>query len=272
VVGWEMDLADWVISMVAVGLSAATIKRRQHSLAALAYRLAVLEGVFAPAGATRPMVERWLATLTAPRTRRAYYSDARLFFAWRVQRYGVSSPMEGIPRPRNPKSLPRPVPLDALRVAVGAAEDRLGTWMLCGALAGLRVGEIARLHSDDWEDATVVVRNGKGAKDRAVPCHPALADRLGRLGWGWVAPGPHGHLSPGWVSLRITRQLHACGIDSTAHALRHTFGTEAARASGGDVPAIAALMGHSSIQTTMSYVALAAERQREVVASLAWAS
>lgn len=74
------------------------------------------------------------------------------------------------------------------------------------------------------------------------------------------------------VGERITRHLRDCGIKATAHALRHTFGTECARASGGDVVQVAALMGHASPSTTMGYVAVSATRLRALVEAVEWAS
>ena len=264
---WAVQIAMWVQTMVAAGLAAATIGRRIAALNMLSRALDV-----APASTTRQMIERWLAGLTAPRTRRAYHSDVCLFFRWFADQYELPDPTVKIPRPRAPRALPRPIEMGALHAAVDAAPERLGTWMLAGALAGLRVGEIARLHSDDIDDGVLVVREGKGAKDRAVPVHPVLGARLEQLGYGWIAPGPDGHLSPEWVSRRITRHLHASGIKATAHALRHTFGTETARASGGDVSRVAALMGHASTATTMGYVAVSAARLRDLVNDLEWAS
>ena len=48
--------------------------------------------------------------------------------------------------------------------------------------------------------------------------------------------------------------MRSVGLDATFHQLRHTFGTEAMGALGGNVKAVADLMGHESVETTMGYV------------------
>lgn len=56
------------------------------------------------------------------------------------------------------------------------------------------------------------------------------------------------------VGERIRRVFRRLAIDARPHDLRHTFGTEAARASNGNVVLVAQLMGHESIQTTQRYL------------------
>ena len=261
VTNWGEAIDGWMVSMRAAGFSPHTLKRRRSSIATLTRAVdRPLEAV------KRTDVEGWLAGFDGARTRQAYWSDARSFFRWVAETNGTADPTVGVRRPRTPKSLPRPIPMRDIRRALQAAPEPVRTWILCGALAGLRVGEIAALHRDDVEQGVIIVRGGKGDKDRAVPVHPALAGAL--RGEGWVAPGPNGPLSAGQVSRRISAVFREVGIDATPHALRHSFGTEMARSSGGDLVTLGALMGHVSMTTTMNYVKASAARQREVVTSL----
>lgn len=261
---WVEAVDGWTTSMRAAGFSPHTLKRRRSSIATLIRSAGVpVESV------TRRDLERWLAGFEGARTRQAYWSDARSFFGWVAETNGTADPTVGIRRPRTPKSLPRPIPMRDVRRALQVAPEPVRTWILCGALAGLRVGEIAALHRDDVEAGVIIVRGGKGDKDRAVPVHPALAEALS--GEGWIAPGPRGPLSAGQVSRRISAVFRMVGIDATPHALRHSFGTEMARSSGGDLVTLGALMGHASMTTTMNYVKASAARQREVVTSLRFA-
>ena len=57
----------------------------------------------------------------------------------------------------------------------------------------------------------------------------------------------------------MTDHLARCGVTATPHQLRHTFGTEFARVSNGNLVQLAALMGHDSIDTTMGYVGWAGD-------------
>lgn len=134
--------------------------------------------------------------------------------------------------------------------------------VMLGFLAGLRVAEIAALR---WEDVALhvnppvlVVRHGKGNKDRVVPLHPELRVHLVALERGagpviesWSEPGEH--VQPGTITRTITGRFRAHGLAATPHALRHTFITEAFRASRS---AIAArnLAGHDTIATTERYI------------------
>ena len=88
--------------------------------------------------------------------------------------------------------------------------------------------------------------------------HPALVELLAseEAPQGYLFPGirGHDHVTAGTVSALLSRHLHRCGIDATGHALRHTFGTEMARSAGGNLVAVAAAMGHGSMETTRGYV------------------
>lgn len=130
-----------------------------------------------------------------------------------------------------------------------------------GLFAGLRCAEIAALDgSDVWTHqapAVLVVRNGKGGKDRVVPLHPVLVELLdGVPAAGPLFPGLGGraHVAPDTISALIRRHFARCGISATPHQLRHTFGTELARQANGNLVAVAAAMGHGSTNTTMQYV------------------
>ena len=53
--------------------------------------------------------------------------------------------------------------------------------------------------------------------------------------------------------------MKRCGVAGRPHDLRHTFGTEAARASAGDAYRVAQVMRHSKVSTSMRYVRLAGD-------------
>jgi integrase len=162
--------------------------------------------------------------------------------------------------------------LEDLATALAAADGDVQLMMMLGAFAGLRVSEIASLAYEELHLKRVppmlIVRKGKGSKDRVVPLHPSLVSRLQGEAGGWVFPSRGGgHIHPGTVSRRIGGVFTRLGIDSTAHCLRHTFGTEAARVARGNLVAVAKLMGHSSIQTTNGYVGWSPETA-ELVAQM----
>jgi len=75
---------------------------------------------------------------------------------------------------RSPVSRPGPGVVHAFRILYGT---------------GLRVGEALQLQHGDVQTETGIlqIRNAKGRKDRRVPLHPALADRL----MGYLTLQPH---------------------------------------------------------------------------------
>jgi integrase len=260
------------------GFSEATLRRRRKTLGWLAAYAAPTP----LAEVDRDTIERWAAQHGKPRTRHAYLSDARMFYRWAVRHGHLAvNPCDLIDGPRLPKGLPRPLSRDELDRALETVghDQRLFLILLLGAYAGLRAAEIAGLdHADVWLHATppmLIVRGGKGGKDRAVPMHPALVEDFGPTGpiSGPVFPRGDSRsdgepISAAWVSVLVAEHFRSLGISGSCHRLRHTFGTEAARVSGGDVIAIASLMGHTNLATTMNYVALAGGRAAEVTSRL----
>lgn len=58
------------------------------------------------------------------------------------------------------------------------------------------------------------------------------------------------------------------GIHVPRHKLRHTFGTEAARASNGNLLVVADMMGHESLTTTSGYTKLVGVATASTVAAM----
>lgn len=247
----------------------ATLERRRRTLAQFAEFIdpvGLLE-------ATRHDVEEFLGTKRAARTKHAYRSDLRSFYRWCVDRgHLTTSPAAQVESIRVPKSLPRPFPVSEAFGALHVGTRHTRRMVGLALLAGMRSAEIAGLMAEDvWLHASppvVIVREGKGRKDRTVPLHPMLVDMLAGLpSSGPVFPGRGGRLcvSPRSVAASIRRHITAAGLVGTPHQFRHTFGTELARASGGDMVLTASLMGHESMNTTMNYVKLIGEQGASVV-------
>jgi integrase len=58
------------------------------------------------------------------------------------------------------------------------------------------------------------------------------------------------------------RVLEASGLSFVIYDFRHTFATRFAEATGGDVVALAAILGHANLRTVMRYVHMSREHQR----------
>jgi len=141
-----------------------------------------------------------------------------------------------------------------------APNAEMRCWVLLGAYEGLRCMEMAGLDVDDVreDEGTLLVRKGKGAKDRGVPLHPLVLEALEALPLpvsGPIFTMPDGRrCAPYVVSQRINRYLRSVGVPSTAHALRHWFGTNLLRGTH-DLRVVQEMLGHSSPATTALYSA-----------------
>jgi integrase len=224
-------------------------------------------------------VDHWLARLKTPGTKSAYYRDLVAFFKWAHRReLVVANPMVSTDAPRKPRHLPKPARVEVIATAVAMADGRTQLMILLGALAGLRVSEIAALSTEDIfldnEPPVLMVRDGKGGKDRVVPLHPTLVSRLRGVSYGWLFPSPSPkfeHVRPETVGMLVGDALTAAsegGNRITAHQLRHYFGSEAAKWARGNVILVGGLMGHATMDTTMGYVAWQPTDGAEVVARI----
>ncbi len=224
-------------------------------------------------------IDEWLAKLVSDGTRKAYYSDLKSFYRWAVRRALLDvDPMVMTDAPRRPKHLPKPVRASVIATAVAMSDGSVQLMILLGSLAGLRIAEIAAVASEDihieHEPPLLMVRQGKGGKDRIVPLHPVLVERLRNVRSGWLFPSRRSdrdHIPASSVGIRVSRALTVAaeGQRITAHQLRHYFGTEAARWSNGNVVLVGGLMGHGSTQTTMGYISWTPTDGAEVVSQIA---
>jgi len=166
---------------------------------------------------------------------------------------------------REPKRLPRPVPIEDLRrffAVLDNARDRaiFSLMLRCG----LRIGEIAALRLPDLYLQAAVPRlliTGKGSKQRTaylsrqalhllreyLQVRPSSADDHLFLTYQLKGMSTHA------IQMRLQRYRERAGVSFTCHQLRHTFATDLNEA---DVPltSIQTLLGHEWVETTMLYV------------------
>ena len=222
-----------------------------------------------PLTATRDDLERYLESrrLSSP-SMLTNIADLSSFYSWAVDEGFVeSNPLAKMVRPRPHRYHPRPAASSDLATAVELADDITRAMLLLAALGGFRCMEVAGLRWSDVDlgGAMVTVR-GKGGHERIVDLHPVVVSALAVLPreGGTVFVGfRHGanHLggerqpyTPNRVSKRINEYLHSLGIHSTAHQLRHWYGTELYRSTK-DLRMVQSLMGHASPATTAVYTA-----------------
>lgn len=206
-------------------------------------------------------IQRFLDTrsLTA-RSRYTYLSSIAAFYDWLRRDAGVADPTLDIRRPKTSRCLPRPIPTDDLARALGAADARMRAWLSLGAFQGFRCVEMARLTRDairENDEPPLVVVHGKGDKYRVLPLNRNVETALRTFGLpraGHVFRRSDGRpIRADTVSSYINRFLHDLGIPSTAHSLRHRFGTTVYGQTK-DLRLTQELMGHADPKTTAVYV------------------
>ena len=140
-------------------------------------------------------------------------------------------------------------------------ETLYSTGMRRMELIGLQVGSV------DVERGTVMIRQGKGKKDRMIP--------IGERALVWIAAyRDRGRpelvtgrdegtlfltnlglpLSPGWLSIRVRDCVDKArvGKEGSCHLFRHTMATLMLE-NGADTRYIQAMLGHASLETTQIY-------------------
>jgi len=201
----------------------------------------------------------------------------RMFFEriieWDWPDAPARNPVVGGDIPPRPDPLPKflddknAATLMAAARAAADPRDRLVMELL--ARTGMRAGELADLEAD------AVVRIGAGhwlriplgklRNDRYVPLHPQLVELLTT----WTATnldhirrhkrlaadhrGPINRYQIGRIVGRIGR---SCGLHVHPHQLRHTLATQAINR-GMRLEAIAALLGHRTLEMTLVYAKIA---------------
>lgn len=212
------------------------------------------------------------------------YVAINVFFNWceSVEELGFPpSPMhrgnrKTVKRPRVPKKEPRRAKLEDIRRLIDSIPR--GTWLDLRNRAliqlmldtGLRVNEATNLLVEDvnLNERILLVRNGKGDKDRRVPfseksskelsayllyrpaCPPKVAPFLfvGSMNGSALV---RGRLTGSGVSQLLERLCKAANLPKiNPHSIRHLFGLKALN-DGMRVEVLSKIMGHASVDFTL---------------------
>lgn len=176
-------------------------------------------------------------------------------FRWAIKlRYADRNPCRDVERPELPEQqdeVPDYMSPEQFGDLIAVAERDVPIYEFA-AYTGLRESELLALEWTDIRDGVVIVRRGKGRKQRIVPLVPQAQAALEKVARKLKEPRIFW-----WVRTRFElykrfrRRLKWAGMERQFkfHALRHTFGSWASEA-GVDLRVIGAAMGHSSVRTT----------------------
>jgi site-specific recombinase XerD len=263
---YGVDLGQFALWCTSQGVEPAAVRTRD---------LRRYAAVLSSREAVAATVARKLAAL------RAFYRTLR------EHGYVEQNPVDLIPSPKRPRTLPkvlRPDELAALLDRIPAAtplelRDRALLEVAYGS--GLRAEELVNLDvtSVDFDGEELRVE-GKGSKTRFVPAgepslravaryleraRPALASGDGDPALFLSKSGRRLSTSDVRRRLRVWARHAALHGGVSPHALRHSFATHLLEG-GADLRAIQELLGHASISTTQIYTRVESARLKSAYA------
>ena len=184
-----------------------------------------------------------------------------------------------MPHPKKPKRLPVILDKGEVQKLLSVTTKLKHKAMLMMAYcSGLRVSEVARLKVSDIDSArmTVMVREGKGAKDRYTILSRVALDTLTKYlrryrPTSWLFPGmiPGRPMTTSSIALVIKAAQKRAEITkrATMHSLRHAFATSLLEG-GTDLRHVQLLLGHRSLKTTALYLHVSREDLGTIVSPL----
>jgi site-specific recombinase XerD len=283
------DLPAWAEPPVAGFLRRLEVERgvSPHTIAAYRRDLSQFfdfcdrNGITSVGDVTRVIARRWLAHLTtrgyARRSIARKSSAVRSFYTDAVRRGLVAAnPVDGLARPKRPRSLPKALPARSLGELLDALtgddpidlRDRAILEMLYAT--GLRVAELAALGVDDAAGRDLIRVVGKGGKERVVPVGEAARTALDR----YLESGRPALLAAAtgralWIGARGgaldergIRRVVRSRVGTFPHALRHSFATHLLEG-GADLRAVQELLGHIEMGTTQIYTSVTRRHMKD---------
>jgi len=223
---------------------------------------------------------KWKAT-----TYLVYYNSLKVFFKWCIQEGIIrTNPIDGIDIPKLERPLPKNLTKQNAFLLLEIIQNyphytqflRHRNYAIFSMFifAGLRKQELLNLKVTDVDIAnlSIIIRKGKGNKDRIVPMALTLVQILNRyleqrnkLQWTspffFVSSTHNAGLTSQGLKLVTEQFKKATGIVFTIHKLRHTFATLMIEG-GCDIYSLSRMMGHSDIKTTTIYLFASADHLR----------
>lgn len=214
-----------------------------------------------------------LALISVPTknsSRRVYLNNLRqAFHDMKLLGLVGDDPTAGLRTPPVQRGKPRPIPPHQLALLL-TMRERERAWTILGWRAGLRAIEVTRVQRDHLEEGLhgwqLRIPRGKNNKDATIPAHPQVVEALqqqadtGEPIWGYHSR---------YISRKWREHAEKVGVHGRRfHDLRHTFATNAYKASGNDLLVTKELCRHTSVQSTQVYAGIEDDRVFEVVAGL----
>lgn len=284
--GFPRVVGSFEMWMGVRGYTSATIEARRRAIVFFVVWLAE-RNITRPVEVTRVMIERYqrhLFQIRKPngqpltlRSQAGRLTPLRALFKWAVRHHVVAiNPAAELELPRMEQRLPKPALTAAEAEQVLAVPDLTSPVGLRDRAmlevlysTGMRRAELAglHLHDIDVERRTVLIRQGKGRKDRMIPIGQRAIDWIDRYLNNarprWVPSPDTGvlfltvdgtALSLHRLTMLMKHYVTTSGVakEGSCHLFRHTTATLMLEG-GADIRHIQQMLGHVNIATTQIY-------------------
>lgn len=260
--------------------------RRGYSADARSWMTHCAEVGLDPRSATGRDLSAWLDTLShlRPATRARRLSAVTSMYQW-LKDEGIVAAVPEVSRTSRPRTRgqddARLIGLDAgtahrLLAAADEHSARMAALVAVGLTTGLRIAEMLSLTPADVRTdgggRVLATVTGKRERTRTVVVPPLAAERLAMLAPESTEPYFCTRTGRQWAQREardaLARLGKKIGIPLHPHLLRHTAAS-LALATGADMEAVRAMLGHESLATTQRYVRAASALDRSPAYALA---
>lgn len=183
-------------------------------------------------------------------------------------------------KPSHYQRLGRPLPKKLTQAEVKQLFAKISNQMdrtlfLLMLRCGLRVSEVAQLKMADidWEQQALLIKPGKGRKDRWLYLSPDAVVNLRECVqrrpstvpgdyFFWNQKRKNRPLSVKAIQKKMERYAKAAGVAASCHSLRHTFASNLLK-EGAEVVSIREFLGHQSVSSSERYARMSNQKIKQ---------
>ncbi len=295
--GYQREYEEWSL---AAGHSIHTVRTR--TMAILRFILWCDErSLTRPQDITRPILERYQRYLYHLRKRNGQplsvtaqlglLTPLQAWFKWLARaNYILSNPAADLELPRKPKALPKGIlSVAEIEQVINQCDVTMPLGIRNRAIletfysSGIRRLELVglKLYDLNIEQGTLMIRQGKGSKDRMVPIgeracawidkylrevRPELV--IGADDYTLFLHDDGKRFPPGRLGDLVKRHLEHAGVRhaGACHLFRHAMATHMLE-NGADIRYIQLILGHADLATTQIYTQVSLDKLKEIHAA-----